>query len=464
MNRIRIAGFHYDRLKAHLFPGDNKEAVAITLCGRSTWEGNHTLVVQDILLVPYDICERKGDYVRWPTEVINPFLEKALKKHLAIVKIHCHPGPGIHEFFSELDNDSDNRLFRSINGWLDDGLPHASCIMLPDGRLFGRFFNDKMEQETIHRISIAGSTIKIWNYEEGNSGIVDDFQLRNFQAFGKKTIHILNMMKICVVGCSGTGSPVIEQLKRLGVGTIVLVDPDFIEGVNLNRILCSTRTDADLQNLKVDVMKRGIDEVGMGTKVITFASHITKRKIVKELADCDFLLSCVDGAEGRHILNLISSFYVLPMMDMGVKFNADGEGGIRNIFGVVHYIQPGGSSLLSREQYNIENLRAETIKRTDKAEYERNRYLANVNESNPAVISVNMQVASTAINDLLARLHPFRNLPNREIDAIKIDFADAVSYPDSFNEACPFFGKFVGKGDIEPLLDNIELSDVTETG
>jgi hypothetical protein len=462
MNRIRIAGFHYQQLKQHLFPGDNKEAVAIALCGRSFDSDNHTLVVQDLLLVPYELCERKGDYVRWPTEVINPFLEKATKRHLAIVKIHCHPGPGVHEFFSELDDESDHRLFKSINSWVDDDLPHASCIMLPDGRLFGRFFTHKMGIETVHKISVAGSDIVIWNYSDHQPGIVDEAQLRNLQAFGKKTVHMLNMMTVGVVGCSGTGSPYIEQLKRLGVGKIIMVDPDFIENVNLNRIIGSTSADADAKTLKVDVMKRGIDEVGMGTEVVTLASHLTTREVVKALAECDFLVSGVDGAEGRHTLNMISSFYVLPLMDMGVKLNADGKGGIKNIFGTVHYIQPGGSSLLSREQYNIERLRAETIKRTDKAEYERNQYLAEVNESNPAVISINMQVAATAGMDFLARIHPFRNVPNTDIDAIRIDFADAVSYPDSFPEPCPFFLKFVGKGDIEPLLNNTELSHVTK--
>ena len=48
-------------------------------------------------------------------------------------------------------------------------------------------------------------------------------------------------MSIAVVGCSGTGSPVIEQLARLGVGRLVLVDPDRVEEKNLNRIVNATR-------------------------------------------------------------------------------------------------------------------------------------------------------------------------------------------------------------------------------
>jgi hypothetical protein len=170
------------------------------------------------------------------------------------------------------------------------------------------------------------------------------------------------------------------------------------------------------------------------------------------------LIGGVDGAEGRHILNMISSCYIIPFIDMGVKLDADGKGGINGIFGSVHFIQPGGSSLLSRQQYNLETLRSEGIKRSNKEEFERNQYLANVNESSPAVISINMQVAATAVNELLSRIHPYRNINNADVDVVRIMFTDCMTYPESSNDPCPYFSKFTGIGDVEPLLNNPELS------
>lgn len=457
MNKLRISGIHFHQLKQHLFPGDGKEAVAIALCGRSELNGNYTLLLQELHPIPYDQCfERREDFVHWPTDFINPLLVKAAKKGLAILKIHCHPGN--YEKFSEIDDESDQSLFNSIHAWLDDKLPHASCVMLPDGRLFGRFFTDDMQEQVIHQISIAGSDILNWYYTPSTGTIEANAQKRNEQAFGKKTVSILNRLKIGVVGCSGTGSPTIEQLKRLGVGEFVLVDPDFIDDVNLNRIIGSNRKNAALKSMKVDVMEDGINELGIGTKVTCFASNVIDKKIVKELADCDILFGCVDGAEGRHILNLISSYYLIPFIDIGVKFDADGKGGINGIFGSIHYIQPFGSSLLSRCQYNLDTLRAEEIKRTDKEEFERNRYLSNVNEDSPAVISVNMQTSAIAVNELLARIHLYRNIGNDEVDVVRVNFADATTFPESMNEPCPFFTKNAGKGDVTPLLNYIEFS------
>ncbi len=460
MNRVRISGKHYNQIKAHLFPGDEKEAVAIALCGRSSHKDNHTLVVQEVMLIPYDACfERTGYLVHWPTHLITPFLEKAVKRNLAVLKIHCHPG--WYEQFSEIDDESDMQLFSSIHSWLDNNLPHASCIMLPDGRIFGRFINCKIEFEQINQVLIAGSTIHNWLYSDERL-TDDELQIRNMQAFGEKTIRTLNKMKIGVVGCSGTGSPVIEQLKRLGVGELVLVDPDFIDKLNLNRIINSTLKDAIDAKLKVEVMHRSIEEAGFGTKVITFPSHVSNHQVVKELAECDALFGGVDGAEGRHILNLISEFYILPYFDLGVRLESDGKGGIDSIFGTVHYIQPGGSSLLSRGQYSLEQLQAESIKRVNRTAFEelaQNKYLINVNEPSPAVISINMQVAAVAVNDFLARIHPYRNYANAEIDATRILFHEWTMFSETFDEVCSYFSKMTGKGDIDPLLNTPELSN-----
>lgn len=461
MNRIKLSGHHYTRLKEHLFPGDGLEAVAIAICGRSIHDNHHTLVVQDIIPVPYDVCiERHGDFVHWPTDFINSLLEIASKKKLAIVKIHCHPM--YYEQFSELDNESDQTLFTSIHAWLDDDMPHASCIMLPDGRLFGRFFFNDLSQESVHEIIIAGSDFIKWKYNLADSYIDNQAQTRNQQTFGKKTTALLNGLKIGVVGCSGTGSPTIEMLTRLGVGKLVIVDPDYVDTVNLNRIIGSTKQDALTQIHKTKVMKRNIANIDIGTEVIAFASNILNKNVIKELADCDVIFGCVDSVEGRHILNIISSHYIIPLIDLGVRLDADGKGGIDSINGSVHYVQPHGSSLYSRGVYDLEQLRSESIQRTNKNEYERNGYLAKAGESSPAVISVNMQVASTAVNEFLARVHPYRSEPNSDSETVRVCISNGVSYLESQTEQCTFFSKLTGKGDTSPLLKLIELSEDVE--
>jgi hypothetical protein len=64
------------------------------------------------------------------------------------------------------------------------------------------------------------------------------------------------------------------------------------------------------------------------------------------------------GVEGRHLLNRLAAFYVLPYFDVGVKLVADGHGGIAEACGAVHYIRPDGSTLQDRKVYNADQLKA----------------------------------------------------------------------------------------------------------
>lgn len=70
--------------------------------------------------------------------------------------------------------------------------------------------------------------------------------------------------------------PVTEQLARLGVGRLVIIDPDRIEVKNLNRILNATMEDARAGRFKVDVLARAIRRMGLGTEAVPLAHDLCK--------------------------------------------------------------------------------------------------------------------------------------------------------------------------------------------
>lgn len=180
-----------------------------------------------------------------------------------------------------------------------------------------------------------------------------EFARRHVQAFGRGTTSLLRKLSVAVVGCSGTGSPVIEQLARLGFGRLVVVDPDRVEEKNLNRILNATIGDARAGRFKVEVAERSVRQIGLGTEVISIARSLFDQQAVLAVAECDVVFGCMDSVDGRHLLNRLSVFYNLPYFDVGVKLEADGFGGVNQICGTVHYLQPDRSSLLSRGVYTL---------------------------------------------------------------------------------------------------------------
>ncbi|MER8860637.1 ThiF family adenylyltransferase [Mesorhizobium sp. M0757] len=457
--KLRMTGCQQQALKAHLLPGDGLEAVAVALCGRRRGDAVHAVSVLEILPIPYDECSvRRPDRVTWSTRRMIPLLERAAKYDLAVLKIHSHPGG--YRAFSSVDDESDADIFNSVYGWTDSAFPHVSAVMLPDGEMFGRAILPDGSMQPLDAISVVGDDIKI--FTPVTSAATPGFARRHAQMFGAGTVSRLRLMSAAVVGCSGTGSPLIEQLARLGFGRLVLIDPDVVEEKNLNRILNSTREDSYLERPKVEVMARSIAAMGFGTELKIIRADLSTPAGIEAVAQCDVLFGCMDGVEGRAILNRIAAFYTIPYFDLGVKLEADGKGGVDEAVGAIHYLRPDGDTLMDRRVFTQKQLMAEGLRRTDPAAYRdqvARGYIRGVSEDRPAVISINMQVASIAVNEFLARLHPYRLDDNASTAIVRVNFVGSEVIRSAEGEPSGMFSKWVGRGDATPLLNMPALSE-----
>jgi hypothetical protein len=104
------------------------------------------------------------------------------------------------------------------------------------------------------------------------------------------------------------------------------------------------------------------------------------------------------------------------------------------------------------------------MRRTNPEEYARlldEKYIKGVNEDRPAVISVNMFYASLAVNEVLARLHPYRDDPNSTFASYCISLTQALLYRREESEypVDPSLAKHTGRGDCVPLLDRPDLTE-----
>lgn len=457
---LKISQYHHDLLKQHLISPDGKESAAVALCGRYNTSTRNELLVHEVIMIPNNECTiRESEILRWSTKRAIPFFEKVSKHNFALLKMHSHPGG--YDKFSSVDDNSDQEFFNSVFGWSQTNDPHASAIMLPGGEIICRFFMPDMCPVNIDKVSIIGDEI----HSQNNSTIleIDEYHQRTIQAFGEKTYSILKSLKIGVLGCSGTGSPLIEQFIRLGVGRLVIIDPDIVERKNINRIINSSVSDAQSKISKVEMISEAVKRIGLGNTVSPFSTNIfDSPDAIHALIDCDVIFGCVDSVDGRYLLNQLSTFYLKPYFDIGVKLESDGHGGINKICGTVHYIQPGKSSLMSRGVFTIEDLRAASQLRKNPSEFAelaKNKYIKNINVNNPAVISVNMMIASHCVNELLNRIHPYKTAKPNSYAQTTIDMTENciinVAEEDLVYDS--FLRKKVGRGDMKPFL---EMSDI----
>ena len=446
----------YDDLRTHLYPDDGLESVAIMLCHSGIGKLGIRMMVNQLILINTEFCyERSSKRLCWPfASCFSPEkISEIDELGFSVMTIHSHPS-GFSDF-SEIDDKNDRELFSSVCNWFDDGRPNGSAIMLPNGEIFARFVNHAGAFSPIQTVSVIGEDISIWKQSSIRRKI-PGFGLRIAQTFGKGTYQLLRKIRAGVVGCSGSGSIIVELLSRNCIGHLVIVDPDHLETKNLNRVINSTKADAGKKTPKVELLKRSIRRMGMGTEVDALKSDTRDRQVIEALADCDVLFGCVDSAEGRYHLECIASAYFIPYFDVGVNLESDDMGKILQADAVSHYMHPNNTSLMARGGYTTEQVTAESWHRTNREYYESQRiaeYLADVNEDQPAVMSINMQAACLAFNEFIARLHNFRLDGNDDFSTQRFRFVHGYS-ENLGNKASsdPLFSQFSGKGEKSDLI------------
>lgn len=455
---LRLTETQKSRLRGHLFQGDGLESVALALCGQFSMPGGTGYCLHDLIPVPNEKCSfRSRDRVRWPVELVVPLLERAASRGLVLLKVHGHPAG--FDAFSQQDDETDRALADSLRHLVDGEVSHLSAFALESGELRVRAVGRDGEFRDVGRVVCVGDRIDTNTLTEARPP--DTAQASSLQAFGDGTYHALRSLRVGVVGCSGTGSWVVEMLARLGVGSLVLVDPDVIERRNLNRIVNSTAEDVARDRPKVDLLRDAVAAMDQGTQVQVFCENLLNAGVVRSLAACDLLFGCVDSADGRDLLNRISTFYLVPLIDVGVRIDAGAGGKAEQICGAVHFLIPGGSSLLSRGVITSKQVETDGMRRhqpEQHAELVREGYVKGVVVNRPAVVSLNGFVAAHAVNELLARIHGFRRDDLSEFRYQLFDLRDGAWHRIDEGPPCHALGRFSGRGDARPLLNNPFLS------
>ena len=313
--KLALTGKQHRHLFRHLFPGDGMEAAAVMICGQGAGRRTERLLVSEIHLVPHERSARTERSLSWPFgDYFSPGrIAEIDREGKSFITIHSHPG-GLPEF-SVRDDRTDEELFSSAANWFDDERRLGSAIMLPDGRVRARTANERGEFTPMESVSVVGPELRVWPSTPIQAGRAAETTTE--QTFGRRTVRLLRGLRAGVVGCSGTGSVMIELLTRNSVGALVLVDPDIVESRNLNRIVGATEADAEGRCAKVSALERAVRRAGLGTAVDTCRSDTFNEEVVRALVDCDVLFGCVDSFAGRYHLDCLASAYLIPYFRRG---------------------------------------------------------------------------------------------------------------------------------------------------
>jgi molybdopterin/thiamine biosynthesis adenylyltransferase len=123
-----------------------------------------------------------------------------------------------------------------------------------------------------------------------------------FAPFGPEGQRHLSASTAVIVGCGALGTIQASLLARAGVGTLRLIDRDYVEESNLQRQLLYTEADAHEALPKAEAARRHLIEAN---STIDIAAHITdlNPRNAAELLNADVIIDATDNFETRYLIN-----------------------------------------------------------------------------------------------------------------------------------------------------------------
>ncbi|MBP3384196.1 MAG: HesA/MoeB/ThiF family protein [Firmicutes bacterium] len=123
---------------------------------------------------------------------------------------------------------------------------------------------------------------------------------------------VLACKSVCVVGCGGLGGGVIENLTRMGVGEITVVDGDVFDESNLNRQVLSNE-----ENLGKSKAEEAAEQMSRINSEITFVAitDLLNADNAEVIIDgSDVVVDALDNPETRLILEKACENLNIPLV------------------------------------------------------------------------------------------------------------------------------------------------------
>jgi len=124
-----------------------------------------------------------------------------------------------------------------------------------------------------------------------------------FPPFGEAGQRALLKSRVTLCGCGALGTVLANHLARAGVGSIRIIDRDFIETHNLQRQVLFDEDDV-AQNLpKAEAAARKIRAINSTINVEPVVTDIDHTNIIDLVSDADVILDGTDNFETRYLIN-----------------------------------------------------------------------------------------------------------------------------------------------------------------
>jgi hypothetical protein len=409
-----------ERLFAHLFPGDRDEHGAVIAAGVARSGRGTRLLARELFLAQdgVDYVPGQRGYRMLRAEFVRDRVLYCRDQGLAYLAVHNHGGDDDVDFSTD-DLASHERGYPALLDILKN--QPVGGLVFARNAIAGDIWLPGQHRVALERARLLGRSIRrLYSSPQPRPRGKDTTYDRQARLFGDAGQDLLSRTKVGVIGAGGVGSLLVEYLARVGVGWIVVVDPDQLDVTNLPRVVGSTGLDARiwltdvsrpewLRNLgrrlattKVAIARRVARTANRRVRIDAVLGNITEDSRALLLTDCDYLFLAADPHQARLVFNALVHQYLIPGVQVGAKVPVDkNTGAVGDVFAVSRPVTPSAGCLWCNGLILPNKLQEEAA---TPAERVVQRYVDEPDVAAPSVITLNATAASQAANEFLFAL------------------------------------------------------------
>jgi len=172
------------------------------------------------------------------------------------------------------------------------------------------------------------------------AALEDQGQKRNayFSALNKRNQGLIDCdlahRSLLIIGAGSVGSGMAETLTRVGIGRLIVVDPDAVEAHNLTR---SAYRACDIGKPKVDALADILKAINPWLRVEAHGSRLEEmpKSVLKTaIESCDLVICAADDKLTQAKVNRIAMHHKKPLVMVGVYAGARGGEAVMVLPGV----------------------------------------------------------------------------------------------------------------------------------
>lgn len=133
-----------------------------------------------------------------------------------------------------------------------------------------------------------------------------------FSPIGEEGQRKIREKHVLIIGAGALGSANAEMFVRAGVGTVTIVDRDYVDWSNLQRQQLYAESDVENNLPKAVAAKKRLEEINREVRIEALVQDVTAEELEELVTNVHVIIDATDNFETRFIVNDIAQKHSIP--------------------------------------------------------------------------------------------------------------------------------------------------------